>query len=89
MYTVGNSRFVIQFHVYVVVENGGWSEWTPWSSCHLAQCGHQMEKRKRLCDNPAAQAAGNYCRGQNEEEVVCSEGDPPACKKGKARLVVL
>ncbi|CAB4006795.1 Hypothetical predicted protein, partial [Paramuricea clavata] len=63
------------------LEDGGWSEWTPWSSCDLTQCGHQMEQRKRLCDNPAPQAAGNYCLGKNEEEIECSEGKPPVCEK--------
>ncbi|XP_028401625.1 uncharacterized protein LOC114524674 [Dendronephthya gigantea] len=61
--------------------NGGWSDWTLWSSCDLTKCGAQLEQRQRYCDKPKPQAAGNYCIGHDEEEVSCRDGDPVPCKE--------
>ena len=53
------------------IVNGGWSEWTSWSTC-----GQNCQKtRSRLCDNPTPANGGSECSGENTEEMSCSGGN--------------
>ena len=64
--------------IYYVV-SGGLSEWTLWSSCDNAGCGHQQERRQRYCNNPKPQSAGATCGGIHEEDTTCSVYEYKRC----------
>lgn len=48
------------------VMNGGWSEWSTWSSCSKT-CGPSHRFRRRSCNNPAPKHNGSECDGENVE----------------------
>ena len=52
--------------------NGGWSEWSSWSTCSYT-CGGGTQKRVRLCSEPFAANGGLECSGQPEEFRPCNE----------------
>ena len=53
------------------IVNGGWSEWTSWSTC-----GQNCQKsRSRLCNNPTPANGGSECSGENTEDMSCSGGN--------------
>ncbi|XP_062621326.1 A disintegrin and metalloproteinase with thrombospondin motifs adt-1-like [Saccostrea cucullata] len=51
--------------------NGGWSLWSPWSTCS-ATCGSVLQSRLRFCDNPPPSNGGNMCTGSAQESEVCN-----------------
>ena len=55
---------------YVLKRDGGWGEWTPWSTC-TDDC---TKTRSRLCDNPTPVLLGEDCVGYNNQSDPCSEG---------------
>ena len=40
--------------------DGGWGEWTSWSSCSLT-CGNGDQIRTRKCNNPVPEYGGRDC----------------------------
>uniref|UniRef100_A0A182PLL3 Hemicentin-1 n=1 Tax=Anopheles epiroticus TaxID=199890 RepID=A0A182PLL3_9DIPT len=51
--------------------DGGWSEWTRWTTCSKT-CGKGIKSRKRYCNNPEPKAGGKPCQGPNIEHVQCN-----------------
>ena len=67
MFKIIPENFMIIFSIV----NGGWSEWTSWSTC-----GQNCQKsRSRLCNNPTPANGGSECSGENTEDMSCSGGN--------------
>uniref|UniRef100_UPI00358E30E0 SCO-spondin-like n=1 Tax=Myxine glutinosa TaxID=7769 RepID=UPI00358E30E0 len=49
---------------------GGWSVWTPWSSCS-ALCGSGVQMRNRTCSNPIPSHGGVACSGPHMQSREC------------------
>lgn len=56
--------------------HGGWSSWSPWSSC-TEDC---RQSRTRSCDDPAPSNGGHFCFGLDEDSQECSEDECPASR---------
>ncbi|XP_048584112.1 hemicentin-1 isoform X2 [Nematostella vectensis] len=57
------------------IVDGGWSEWSPWSSC-TRTCDTGEQLRMRTCDNPYPVHDGHFCNGAREEIRECTNGRP-------------
>ena len=51
--------------------DGGWSSWTPWTSCS-ADCGEGTKTRTRECNQPPPSDGGAFCRGSSDEKARCN-----------------
>ncbi|KAJ8038941.1 Hemicentin-1 [Holothuria leucospilota] len=50
--------------------NGGYSDWSDWSTCSLS-CGGGVKSRTRTCSNPAPAFNGEDCKGPGTERQMC------------------
>ena len=50
--------------------NGGWTDWSLWSSCN-ASCGSGQLTRQRFCSNPQPANDGSNCSGEAIEHKSC------------------
>lgn len=51
--------------------NGGWSNWTDWTTCDQ-HCGQHEKRRSRECDNPEPAYGGLPCEGAKDEVENCN-----------------
>ena len=52
--------------------NGGFSQWSNWSSCSLDCQPGSVKHRTRMCDNPKPLYGGLDCAGDDAEYKNCS-----------------
>ena len=80
---------VIKLHVCVYTElfvvDGGWSNWTLWTSCTVP-CGEGTRERSRECNNPPPQYGGNDCEGSSSETCFCNSQPCPGKPFSKTKV---
>lgn len=60
-----------------VKQDGGWSHWSPWSSCSVT-CGEGVITRIRLCNSPTPQMGGMDCQGEGRQTEICRKSPCPS-----------
>ena len=50
--------------------HGSWGQWSAYSEC-TASCGMGVQTRTRTCTDPAPAYGGDFCFGDNAEDIVC------------------
>lgn len=63
--------------VYSVKQDGGWSHWSPWSSCSVT-CGEGVMTQIRLCNSPTPQMGGRDCQGEGRQTKACKKSPCPS-----------
>uniref|UniRef100_A0A8B9LLU8 SCO-spondin n=1 Tax=Astyanax mexicanus TaxID=7994 RepID=A0A8B9LLU8_ASTMX len=67
----GCSRASHSVGIYkLVLVNGSWSDWTPWSVCSVS-CGAGLQSRYRFCSSPELSGSGLPCMGPDRQDQVC------------------
>ncbi|XP_069008144.1 thrombospondin-1-like isoform X2 [Embiotoca jacksoni] len=57
-------------------QDGGWSHWSPWSSCSVT-CGEGVITQIRLCNSPTPQMGGRDCQGEGRQTKICKKSPCP------------
>ena len=57
--------------------NGGWTNWTEWSSACSKPCNTGHVTRKRFCTNPQPLYGGHLCQGNSTEYKWCNSHPCP------------
>lgn len=66
--------------------DGGFTEWTEWSSCSKT-CGPGQQTRRRSCTNPRPLNGGKNCGDDMLERRSCTNPTPcPSKQKGKSEI---
>ncbi|XP_067939915.1 coadhesin-like [Watersipora subatra] len=68
---VGPARDVILCNNKDCPVNGGWSSWSPYSSCSKS-CGGGVRTRTRTCTNPRPANGGQFCSGASTQSDRCN-----------------
>ena len=53
---------------------GGWTEWSPWTSCST-KCSNETRKRSRRCVSSGSAENYPYCKGHAREERSCESDE--------------
>ncbi|XP_046561216.1 sushi, von Willebrand factor type A, EGF and pentraxin domain-containing protein 1-like [Haliotis rubra] len=67
------------------IVNGGYSEWSEWSTCSKT-CGGGETTRSRACDSPPPGVDGDSCVGADMESATCNTEDCQVCSVSQLRL---
>ena len=60
--------------------DGGWTEWSDWSTCS-ATCGQGTRERRRTCTSPAPSHGGAKCSGCDRERETCRSWPCPEVRR--------
>ena len=71
------SLLIVKNRCCVVVVNGGYTEWAPWTACSVT-CGGGVIKRTRNCSNPSPQFGGKDC-SLDGPEILTQACNPQQC----------
>ncbi|XP_076054854.1 unc-5 [Oratosquilla oratoria] len=69
------ARRVSDTAVITVYVDGSWSSWSSWSSCS-SKCYRGVQKRTRMCNNPAPMNGGEACHGPAVQKTDCAHVCP-------------
>lgn len=67
--------------------DGGWNDWTPWTSCPVT-CGGGTMNRSRSCTNPSPQNGGANCSGDADDTDICNTNSCPGKCSKKSRFTM-
>ena len=76
-------RIFSNYRCCVVVVNGGYTEWAPWTACSVT-CGGGVIKRTRNCSNPSPQFGGKDC-SLDGPEILTQACNPQQCPGKRTR----
>ena len=75
MFQIFSSFSVLILFLFSLVD-GGWSDWTRWTSCSKS-CGTGFRERSRSCTQPAPKFGGKTCPGAAHESHGCNTHSCP------------
>ena len=73
---VGNRTETRECFIKPCPVNGGFGEWSNYSTCSVS-CGGGVQFRERSCDSPPPKYGGKDCDGPRRENRSCAENECP------------